>query len=37
MFGQGHLEPQENEEELDKFANEVFPRFASKDREGTFV
>jgi alkanesulfonate monooxygenase SsuD/methylene tetrahydromethanopterin reductase-like flavin-dependent oxidoreductase (luciferase family) len=37
MFGQGHLEPQENAEELEKFANEVFPRFASKDREGTFV
>jgi alkanesulfonate monooxygenase SsuD/methylene tetrahydromethanopterin reductase-like flavin-dependent oxidoreductase (luciferase family) len=37
MFGQGHLEPEENAEELDKFANEIFPRFASKDREGTFV
>jgi alkanesulfonate monooxygenase SsuD/methylene tetrahydromethanopterin reductase-like flavin-dependent oxidoreductase (luciferase family) len=37
MFGQGHLEPEENAEELDKFANEVFPRFANKDRQGTFV
>ena len=37
LFGQGHLEPEENEEELDRFANEVFPRFATKDREGTFV
>jgi alkanesulfonate monooxygenase SsuD/methylene tetrahydromethanopterin reductase-like flavin-dependent oxidoreductase (luciferase family) len=37
MFGQGHLEPEENAEELYKFAEEVFPRFASKDREGTFV
>lgn len=37
MFGQGHLEPDQNNEELQKFADEVFPRFASKDREGTFV
>lgn len=37
MFGQGHLEPERNCEELQKFADEVFPRFASKDREGTFV
>jgi alkanesulfonate monooxygenase SsuD/methylene tetrahydromethanopterin reductase-like flavin-dependent oxidoreductase (luciferase family) len=37
MFGQGHLEPEENAEELEKFAAELFPRFATKDREGTFV
>jgi alkanesulfonate monooxygenase SsuD/methylene tetrahydromethanopterin reductase-like flavin-dependent oxidoreductase (luciferase family) len=37
MFGQGHLEPEENAEELEKFASEVFPRFASKDRAGTFA
>jgi alkanesulfonate monooxygenase SsuD/methylene tetrahydromethanopterin reductase-like flavin-dependent oxidoreductase (luciferase family) len=37
MFGQGHLEPEQNSEELHKFATEVFPRFASKDREGTFA
>jgi alkanesulfonate monooxygenase SsuD/methylene tetrahydromethanopterin reductase-like flavin-dependent oxidoreductase (luciferase family) len=37
MFGQGHLEPEENAEELEKFAVELFPRFATKDREGTFV
>jgi alkanesulfonate monooxygenase SsuD/methylene tetrahydromethanopterin reductase-like flavin-dependent oxidoreductase (luciferase family) len=37
MFGQGQVEPGQNEEELQKFADEVFPRFASKDREGTFV
>jgi alkanesulfonate monooxygenase SsuD/methylene tetrahydromethanopterin reductase-like flavin-dependent oxidoreductase (luciferase family) len=37
MFGQGHLEPERNCDELQKFADEVFPRFASKDREGTFV
>jgi alkanesulfonate monooxygenase SsuD/methylene tetrahydromethanopterin reductase-like flavin-dependent oxidoreductase (luciferase family) len=37
MFGQGHLEPERNQEELQKFADDVFPRFASKDREGTFV
>ena len=37
MFGQGHLEPERNQEELQKFADDVFPRFAAKDREGTFV
>lgn len=37
MFGQGHVEPEQNAEELEKFASEVFPRFAAKDREGTFV
>jgi alkanesulfonate monooxygenase SsuD/methylene tetrahydromethanopterin reductase-like flavin-dependent oxidoreductase (luciferase family) len=37
MFGQGHLEPERNCAELQKFADEVFPRFATKDREGTFV
>jgi alkanesulfonate monooxygenase SsuD/methylene tetrahydromethanopterin reductase-like flavin-dependent oxidoreductase (luciferase family) len=37
QFGQGHLGVEQNEEELYKFANEVFPRFAAKDREGTFV
>jgi alkanesulfonate monooxygenase SsuD/methylene tetrahydromethanopterin reductase-like flavin-dependent oxidoreductase (luciferase family) len=37
MFGQGHLEPDENAEQLERFASEVFPRFASKDTEGTFV
>lgn len=37
MFGQGHLEPEENAEELSMFADKIFPRFASKDRAGTFV
>ncbi len=37
MFGQGQVERGQNEEELQKFADEVFPRFATKDREGTFV
>ena len=37
LFGQGHLEPEENSEVLHKFAEEVFPRFSTKDREGTFV
>lgn len=36
-FGQGHLDPAENEEELYKFATEVAPRFSSKDDNGTFV
>lgn len=37
MYGQGHLEREENLEELQRFADKVFPRFASRDREGTFV
>jgi alkanesulfonate monooxygenase SsuD/methylene tetrahydromethanopterin reductase-like flavin-dependent oxidoreductase (luciferase family) len=37
MFGQGHVEPEQNAEELALFAEKVFPRFSSKDREGTFV
>lgn len=37
QFGQGHLDQAQNEEELYKFANEVMPRFAGKDREGTFA
>lgn len=37
MFGQGHLEPEVNNEELVKFMEEVAPRFSSKDAEGTFV
>jgi alkanesulfonate monooxygenase SsuD/methylene tetrahydromethanopterin reductase-like flavin-dependent oxidoreductase (luciferase family) len=35
MFGQGHLEPGRNEDELARFAEEVAPRFATKDAEGT--
>jgi len=37
MFGQGHLEPEANQEELDAFINKVAPRFATKDAQGTFV
>jgi hypothetical protein len=37
MFGQGHLEPGENQEELEKFMSKVAPRFATKDAAGTFV
>ena len=37
MFGQGHLNPDQNNEELEKFASLVAPRFASKDAEGTLV
>ncbi|MBA2813851.1 LLM class flavin-dependent oxidoreductase [Streptomyces sp. KM273126] len=37
MFGQGHLEPGRNNDELIRFAEEVAPRFSSKDSEGTLV
>jgi alkanesulfonate monooxygenase SsuD/methylene tetrahydromethanopterin reductase-like flavin-dependent oxidoreductase (luciferase family) len=37
QFGQGHLDPEENEEELYRFANEVIPRFSTKDADGTWV
>jgi alkanesulfonate monooxygenase SsuD/methylene tetrahydromethanopterin reductase-like flavin-dependent oxidoreductase (luciferase family) len=36
-FGQGHLPPEENEEQLYRFVNEVAPRFATKDEAGTWV
>jgi alkanesulfonate monooxygenase SsuD/methylene tetrahydromethanopterin reductase-like flavin-dependent oxidoreductase (luciferase family) len=36
-FGQGHLDPEENEDELYRFANEVIPRFSTKDADGTWV
>jgi alkanesulfonate monooxygenase SsuD/methylene tetrahydromethanopterin reductase-like flavin-dependent oxidoreductase (luciferase family) len=37
MFGQGHLEPGRNNEELIRFAEEVAPRFAAKDKNGTLA
>jgi alkanesulfonate monooxygenase SsuD/methylene tetrahydromethanopterin reductase-like flavin-dependent oxidoreductase (luciferase family) len=37
MFGQGHLEPEENKDELEKFMSKVAPRFSTKDEAGTFV
>lgn len=37
MFGQGHLEPEANQEEIDTFIQKVAPRFAIKNNEGTFV
>ncbi|MGH9001393.1 MAG: LLM class flavin-dependent oxidoreductase [Acidimicrobiia bacterium] len=37
QFGQGHLDVDENTEELYRFANEVAPRFSTKDEEGTWV
>jgi alkanesulfonate monooxygenase SsuD/methylene tetrahydromethanopterin reductase-like flavin-dependent oxidoreductase (luciferase family) len=37
MFGQGHLEPARNNEELLKFIEQVAPRFSTKDDEGTWV
>ena len=37
MFGQGHLEPEENQDELEKFISKVAPRFSIKNEEGVFV
>ncbi|MES2534268.1 MAG: LLM class flavin-dependent oxidoreductase [Pseudomonadota bacterium] len=37
MFGQGHLDPEQNNDELEKFARLVAPRFSNKDKEGTLV
>jgi hypothetical protein len=37
QFGQGHLDPEENAEELHEFAEKVIPRFAEKAEDGTWV
>ncbi|SFV17861.1 hypothetical protein SAMN05216552_10781, partial [Pseudoduganella namucuonensis] len=37
MYGQGHLDPEQNCDELEKFARLVAPRFSNKDSEGTLV
>jgi len=37
MFGQGHLDPEQNHEELEQFVRRVAPRFAIKDPSGTWV
>ena len=37
MFGQGHLDPEQNNEELAEFVKKVAPRFSVKDAEGTWV
>src|SRR5882724_9441430 len=37
MFGQGHLEPQENSQELHDFINKVAPKFSVKAPDGTLV
>ena len=37
MFGQGHLDPEANQEELETFISKVAPRFSIKDAAGTFV
>ncbi len=37
MFGQGHLEPEANNEELETFIRKIAPRFSKKDAEGTWV
>jgi alkanesulfonate monooxygenase SsuD/methylene tetrahydromethanopterin reductase-like flavin-dependent oxidoreductase (luciferase family) len=37
MFGQGHLDPEQNNDELEKFMRLVAPRFSTKDKDGTYV
>jgi len=37
MFGQGHLEPEANNEELERFMSKVAPRFSIKGADGTLV
>ena len=37
MFGQGHLEPNENHEEIENFIAKVAPRFARKDEAGIWT
>jgi alkanesulfonate monooxygenase SsuD/methylene tetrahydromethanopterin reductase-like flavin-dependent oxidoreductase (luciferase family) len=37
MFGQGHLEPAENHEEIENFIAKVAPRFSVKSTDGTLV
>jgi alkanesulfonate monooxygenase SsuD/methylene tetrahydromethanopterin reductase-like flavin-dependent oxidoreductase (luciferase family) len=37
QFGQGHLDPEENAEQLHMFAEKVIPRFSEKDEAGTWV
>jgi hypothetical protein len=34
MFGQGHLEPEANQEELEQFMSKVAPRFSTKNKDG---
>jgi len=36
QFGQGHLDPEENEEMLQTFAEKIFPRFSQKADDGTW-
>lgn len=37
MFGQGHIDPEQNNDELVKFIELVAPRFGKKDANGVFV
>lgn len=37
MFGQGHLEPEQNNDEIEKFIRLVAPRFGNRDESGIFV
>lgn len=37
MFGQGHLEPEQNNDEIEKFIRLVAPRFGNRDENGIFV
>ena len=37
MFGQGHLDPEQNHEEIEQFIAKVAPRFSTKAADGTLV
>lgn len=37
MFGQGHLEPEANHEELEQFMSKVAPRFSIRNEEGVMA
>lgn len=37
MFGQGHLEPEQNQQEINDFIEKVAPRFSTKDKAGTWI
>ena len=37
MYGQGHLDPEQNNDELEKFARLVAPRFGNKNELGVYL
>ena len=37
MYGQGHLDPEQNHDELEKFARLVAPRFGNKNEQGMYL